>query len=90
VKYVRSIGAMLLAASTSAPANPWDETPRTAPYKNLADAVKATTQPGQPSTLNPSCEGMSGDACVRSAESSDKSRSKPLEETSKTPDKPRE
>lgn len=68
MKHMLSIGSVLLAASTSAHANPWDQVPQTPPYKNVADAVKATTPPGQPSALNPSCAGMTGDQCTRSAE----------------------
>lgn len=85
MKYIRCIGAALVAASTCVQANPWDQVPNTAPYKNLADAVKASTQPGQPSALNPSCEGMTGDACTRSAESSDKSRPKQVEASKSRP-----
>jgi hypothetical protein len=67
LKHVLSCGALFLFAATSAPANPWDQVPSTVPYKNLADAVKASTPPGQQSALNPSCEGKTGDACSRSA-----------------------
>ena len=48
--------------------NPWNSLPEVAPYQNLADSLKATAAPGQPSPLNPSCEGKTGDQCVRSAE----------------------
>jgi hypothetical protein len=52
------------AAQTSS--NPWDSLPAVAPYRNLAEAIKESSGPGQPSPLNPTCEGMTGDACVRS------------------------
>jgi len=48
--------------------NPWDIVPPMVPYRNLADEIKAASKPGQASPLNPSCEGKTGDACVRSAE----------------------
>ena len=47
--------------------DPWDDMPATVPYKNRADALKDTEVPGQPSPLNPSCEGLTGDACTRAA-----------------------
>lgn len=50
------------------PSNPWDVVPAAAPYRNLAEAIKATSKPGEASPLNPSCEGETGDACVRSEE----------------------
>jgi hypothetical protein len=78
VKNVLFIGALLVTTSTSVQANPWDEV-QPPPYKNLADAVKATGEPGRASPLNPSCEGMTGDACVRSEQSSDNSRPKPVQ-----------
>ena len=87
MRYLLSVGAVLVAASTSVQANPWDVVPPTTPYKNIADAVKASTKPGQPSALNPSCEGMTGDACTRSEESSDKSRPKKLEAFKSPPPK---
>jgi hypothetical protein len=68
MKMVLLAGA-LLVTSASALANPWDVVPPTPPYKSEADAVKAATPPGQPSNLNPSCAGMTGDACIRSQES---------------------
>ena len=68
------IGVLLATTSTAAPANPWDLVPPTPPYKNLADEIKATSRPGQPSPLNPSCAGMTGDQCVRSEQASDNSR----------------
>ena len=68
------IGALFATVSISAPANPWDVVPPTPPYKNLADEITATSRPGQPSPLNPSCAGMTGDQCVRSEQSSDNSR----------------
>jgi len=77
MKRVLVVGVLLATMSTSAPANPWDLVPPTPPYKNLADGIKATSQPGQPSPLNPSCSGMTGDQCVRSEQSSDKSRPLP-------------
>jgi hypothetical protein len=73
------IGALLVAASTSAQGNPWDVVPPTPPYKNLADEIMATSKPGQSSALNPTCEGMTGDACVRSEQSSDNSRPQPAQ-----------
>jgi hypothetical protein len=73
------MSALLATASTSAQANPWDDVPPTVPYKNLADAVEATSQPGQPSALNPSCAGMTGDACARSEQSSNNSAPKPAQ-----------
>jgi len=88
VRFTLSLGAILLAASTVAVANPWDDVPRTPPHKKLADAVKANSQPGQPSALNPSCEGMTGDACTKSARELDKSRPA-YEEASKTPPPPK-
>jgi hypothetical protein len=48
--------------------DPWDVVPVIAPYRNLADALKAGAEPGEASPLNPSCEGKTGDACVRSVE----------------------
>ena len=45
--------------------DPWDMLPATVPYRNIADAVEKSAVPGQPSPLNPSCEGMTGDACVK-------------------------
>ena len=74
MKRVLVVGAILAATSTSVPANPWDLVPPTPPYKNLADEIKATSRPGQPSPLNPSCAGMTGDQCVRSEQPSDNSR----------------
>jgi hypothetical protein len=50
-----------------APSNPWDIVPPTAPYRNLAEAIKATQVSGQASPLNPSCEGKTGAECARSA-----------------------
>lgn len=47
--------------------DPWDVMPVTIPYKNRSDAIKDSARPGQPSPLNPSCEGMTGDACARAA-----------------------
>jgi len=47
--------------------DPWDVMPATVPYKNRSDALKDSKVPGQPSPLNPSCEGMTGDACTRAA-----------------------
>ncbi len=55
-------------APIQAAANPWDIVPPVAPYRNLADQIRATSKPGQASPLNPSCEGERGDQCVRSAE----------------------
>jgi hypothetical protein len=78
MKRVLVIGMLLATTSTSAPANPWDVVPP-APYKNLADEIKATSRPGQPSALNPSCAGMTGDQCVRSEQSSDNSRPPPAQ-----------
>jgi len=78
MKNVLFIGALLVTASAPVRANPWDVTPP-APYRNLADSLKATSKPGQASPLNPSCEGKTGDACVRSEESSDNSRPKPAQ-----------
>jgi hypothetical protein len=78
MKRIFLIGVLLATTSTSAPANPWDLVPPTPPYKNLADEIKATSQPGQPSALNPSCAGMTGDQCVRSEQSSDNSRPMPM------------
>ena len=49
--------------------DPWDVVPAMAPYRNLADALKEGWKSGEASPLNPSCEGKTGDACVRSAES---------------------
>ena len=37
--------------------NPWDIVPPTTPYRHIADEIKAAAKPGQPSPLNPSCEG---------------------------------
>ena len=48
--------------------NPWEDLPTVVPYRNLAEAIKATSKPREASPLNPSCEGMTGDACVRSEE----------------------
>src|SRR5437763_14756679 len=48
--------------------DPWDVVPAIAPYRNLADALKEAAKPGEASPLNPSCEGKTGDACVRSGE----------------------
>jgi hypothetical protein len=48
--------------------DPWDIVPAIAPYRNWADALKTTSKPGEASPLNPSCEGKTGDACVRSEE----------------------
>jgi hypothetical protein len=48
--------------------DPWDVVPSMAPYRNLADALKEAAKPGEASPLNPSCEGKTGDACVRSVE----------------------
>ena len=79
MKRVLVIGALLATISTSAPANPWDVVPPTPPYKNLADEIKATPRQGQPSPLNPSCAGMTGDQCVRSEQSSDNSRPLPAQ-----------
>ena len=76
MKNVLFIGVLLVTASAPVRANPWDVTPPS-PYRNLADSLKATSGPGRASALNPSCEGMRGDACVRSEESSDNSRRKP-------------
>ena len=84
MKYVLPIASALFAVSTSALANPWDDVPPTPPYKNVADAVKATTPPGQQSALNPSCAGMTGDQCTKSAQA--QSNSLPLQVTeSKAP-----
>lgn len=59
-------------ASVSQPSqpihDPWDDVPATVPYKNVADAIKDSARPGEPSPLNPSCEGMTGEQCVRAAE----------------------
>jgi len=55
------------ASAGQTSSNPWDSLPALAPYRNLADALKQSSGPGQPSPLNPTCEGMTGDACVRSA-----------------------
>jgi hypothetical protein len=78
VKYVLLSGALFVTASAPLRANPWDVTPPS-PQRNLADSLKATSKPGQASPLNPSCEGKTGDACVRSEESSDSSRPKPAQ-----------
>jgi hypothetical protein len=48
--------------------DPWDVVPAMAPYRNWADALKEAAKPGEASPLNPSCEGKTGDACVRSLE----------------------
>ena len=48
--------------------NPWDVVPPKVPYWNLVEEITATSKPGQPSPLNPSCAGKRGDECVRSAE----------------------
>jgi hypothetical protein len=48
--------------------DPWDVVPAIAPYRNWADGLKAASKPGEASPLNPSCEGKTGDACVRSVE----------------------
>lgn len=73
------IGASLVTLSTSAQCNPWDVASQTPPYKNLAEEIKATSKPGQASALNPSCEGMTGDACVRAEESADSARPAPAQ-----------
>jgi hypothetical protein len=73
------IGVLLATTSTSAPANPWDLVPPTPPYKNLADELKATARPGQPSALNPTCAGMTGEQCIRSEQSTDNSRPTPVQ-----------
>ena len=62
MKRVLVIGVLLATNSASAPANPWEVVPPTPPYKNLADEIKATSAPGQPSPLNPSCSGMIANA----------------------------
>ena len=59
--------AQMGTSSDQTSSNPWDVLPAAAPYRNLADALKANAGPGQPSPLNPTCEGMTGDECVRSA-----------------------
>jgi hypothetical protein len=84
MKRVLVIGVLFATTSTSAPANPWDLVPPTPPYKNLADEIKATSRPGQPSALNPSCAGMTGDQCVRSEQSSDNSRPMPAQPSAPT------
>ena len=83
MKRVLVIGVLLAISSTSAPANPWDQVPPS-PNKNLADDIKATSRPGQPSALNPSCAGMTGDECVRSEQSSDNSRPMPARPAAST------
>ena len=75
MKYVLLTGALLMAAATTSQANPWDVVPPTAPQKSIADEIKATARPGQPSPLNPSCEGKTGDACVRSAQATQNQQS---------------
>jgi hypothetical protein len=84
MKRVLVIGMLFATSSTLAPANPWDVVPPTPPYKNLADEIKATSRPGQPSALNPSCAGMTGDQCVRSEQSPDNSRPLPAQPSSPT------
>lgn len=54
-------------SADQASSNPWDIVPAVVPYRNLADALKESSGPGQPSPLNPTCEGMTGEACVRSS-----------------------
>lgn len=54
-------------SADQASSNPWDIVPAVVPYRNLADALKENAGPGQPSPLNPTCEGMTGEACVRSS-----------------------
>jgi len=71
------IGVLLATTPASVPANPWDVVPPTPPHKNLADELKATSPPGQPSALNPSCAGMTGEQCVRSEQSSDNNQLTP-------------
>ena len=41
--------------------------PPTSPDRELAEEIDAKAQPGQQSPINPSCEGKTGDDCVRSA-----------------------
>ena len=89
MRYILSIGALALAASMATQANPWDVAPKAVPYKNVADAVKATSEPGKPSALNPSCAGMTGDACTKEAKRLDKPQPKQLE-ASNPPVEPRE
>jgi hypothetical protein len=84
MKRVLVIGVVLATISTLAPANPWDVVPATTPDKSLADDIKAASRPGQPSPLNPSCAGMTGDQCVRSEQLSDGSRHAPAKHPSRT------
>jgi hypothetical protein len=79
MKRALAIAVLLAVSAISAQANPWDLVPSTAPYKNVADAVQATSRPGQPSALNPSCAGMTGDQCVRSEQSADNYRPAPAQ-----------
>lgn len=92
MKFVLFTGALLIATATDAHANPWDLVPDQPPYKSLADSIKATAQPGQASPLNPSCEGMTGDACVKSAQSSQVKREETADASkpSKAPEEPRD
>lgn len=89
MKYVLLTGALLMAITTAAQANPWDVVPPTAPQKSVADQIKATAQPGQPSPLNPSCEGKTGDACVRSAQATQNQQPETAD-ASKPREKPRD
>jgi len=84
MKIVLLIGILFATTSTSASANPWDVVPPTPPYKNLSDEIKSTSRPGQPSALNPSCAGMTGDQCVRSEQLSDNSRPMPAQPPAST------
>ena len=68
MKCLSMLGAVLVTASAAANANPWDVTPATAPYKAAAQTVKQATPPGQPSNLNPSCAGMTGEQCAKAAQ----------------------
>jgi len=54
--------------------NPWDVVPTTVPYKLVGEALLTTAKHGDPSPLNPSCAGMTGDACIRSASQPDGER----------------
>src|SRR5204863_7196640 len=86
VKHILIVGAALITTSTGAQANPWDQVPTTAPYKNLADSLQATSKPGQASPLNPSCEGQTGDACVRAEKLTDSdAKPKPTPKPSSRP-----
>ena len=46
--------------------NPWVVVPAQSPGLGLAEAIKATSKPGEADPLNPSCAGETGDECVRS------------------------